>query len=213
MNEIKKNHTLSLNFVLILCALFFVNFSAYSLTASEIFDKGKAKISGAKSLTASFTMTVSGQTISGNIISKGSKFALTSNAASSWYNGTDLYTYNASTGETTVMNPTKSELVDSNPLLYLTSASNYDVKASKTKKKGVETVVLVPKKSKTTSAKSITLELDSKTYLPVAISVVPQSGGVIKLSISNLKINGTVADTSFEYPKSKYPKAKINDLR
>ena len=157
-------------------------------------------------------MKVSGKSVNGRILSKGTKFALTSNATSNWYNGKDLYTYNPSQGETTVFRPTAEELAEVNPLLYLKSASNFKIVPSKNKKTGIETVVLVPKSSGT-GVKNVMLELDSKTFLPKTIKITPSSGGAIEISITALKLNASVADSSFEYPKAKYPKAKIIDMR
>lgn len=196
--------------ILILSILFC--FPANALTASEAFQKGKNAISSASSISASFTMKVGGKAISGKILSKGNKFAITSNVTSSWYNGSDLYTYNPSKGETTIFRPSASELADVNPLMYLKSASNFNVTATKTKKTGLETVVLIPKSSGS-GIKSVTIDLDSKTFLPRYMKIIPSSGSAIDLTISNIKLNGAISDSSFSYPKSSYPKARIVDMR
>ena len=185
---------------------------ANAITAQEAFQKGKNIISSAKTVSASFNMKINGQSVTGKILSKGNKFAITSGSTSNWYNGTDLYTYISSKSETTIFRPTAAELSQVNPLLYLKSASNFNVTATKTKKVGVETVVLIPKTSGS-GVKSVTIDLDSKTFLPKAIKVIPSSGGVIDISISNIKLNSNINDTSFTYPKSSYPKAKIIDMR
>lgn len=185
---------------------------AHALTASEILQKGKDKLSSAKTVTAGFSMKTGGATVSGQLICKGNKFAITSNASSSWYNGVDLYTYLPSKSETTVFKPTASELSDVNPLLYLNTSGNYNVTATKTKKAGMETVVLLPKKSGG-SVKSVTIDLDSKTFLPKQIKILPSSGGSIEVTIRDIKLNSNISDSSFSYPKSKYPKARIIDMR
>ena len=120
---------------------------AKAVTASEALDKAKAKITSATTLSANFSMTTGGKSVSGKIYQKGKKFAIISNLTSNWYNGTDLYTYMAAKNETTVFKPSSSELAEVNPLLYIQSASDYKVMGSKTQKAGVETVVLMPKKS------------------------------------------------------------------
>lgn len=199
--------------ILTFVLMFVVSFSsAYALTASEVFEKGVAKIRNTSSLSANFTMLVNGQNLSGRIVSKGKKFAITSNGVSNWYNGKDLYTYNPSSGDVTVFNPTSSELTEINPLLYLNSSSLYTVKEAKSSKKGVVSVILTPKK-KSAGIKSVTVEMDSKTYLPVTMTVVPSSGSAVKLNVSGIQLNGSVADSQFEFPKSKYPKAKLIDMR
>lgn len=191
----------------ILCSV-----AAFALSPSEVFAKTKSKITAAKSLSADFTMSVNGQVVKGRIVSKGTKFALTSGAASSWYNGKDLYSYNPNSNETSIFRPTQSELAEVNPLLYLNSASDYKITGSKTKKTGVETMVLLPKKAGS-GIKSVTIEVDSKSYLPKTIKIVPSSGVAMTLTVSNLKLNGQVNDNEFTYPSAKYPKATVNDLR
>lgn len=208
-----KNYqkTLLYTFGLTFLVIFF-SLPAHALTAQEAFQKGKNAISSAKTLSANFTIKMSGNTVTGKILSKGNKFALTSSVSSNWYNGTDLYTYIASKSETTVFRPSASELAQVNPLLYLKSASNFNVTATKTKKSGLETIVLIPKTSGT-GVKSVTIDLDAKTFLPKYIKIIPSSGGPIDLTISNLKLNSSINDSSFTYPKSSYPKAKIIDMR
>lgn len=196
----------------LLIALLLMSSEAGAVTPAEAFEKGRSKIAAAKALSADFTMKLNGRTLSGKLYSKGKKFSLTSEMTSSWYNGKDLYTYDSSTGDTYVFNPTSSELAETNPLLYLSTASDYKVTGSKTARKGVETVVLLPKKSGS-SVKSVSLELDPKTYLPKSITVRPASGAAVTVNISNLKLNGDINDATFEYPKKKYPKARLVDMR
>lgn len=185
---------------------------ASALTPSEALNKAKAKISAAKSLSADFSLTMGGKSTSGKLITKGSKFALTSGLTSSWYDGTCLYVYNPSTSETTVIKPSDTELAESNPLSYINSSGNYNVSGSKQATSGMETVVLIPKKSGT-GIKNVMIQLNSSTFLPSKITMTPTSGGKITISLSNIKLNATVADSQFTYPKSQYPKAKIIDLR
>lgn len=207
-----KNVALSCRWLLLVALIVVGTLQAQALTADEILAKGKSKLTSATSISASFTMKLNGQSLSGTILSKGSKFALISGVSSNWYNGKDLYTYNPSSNETTVFRPTAAELLEVNPLLYINSASNYNVKATKAKVAGEETVVLIPKKTGT-GVKNVSVTFDSKTFLPKLIRIVTSSGSTVEVSVSNIKLNGSVSDSSFEYPKSKYPKVKINDMR
>lgn len=185
---------------------------AFALSPAEVLNKAKAKIASSKSVSADFRMTTAGRTTTGKLLTKGSKFALTSNFTSSWYDGTSLYVYNAATGETTVMKPSAAELGEANPLTYINMSANYNVTASKQKTAGTETVVLVPKKGGS-GIKSVMIQISTSTFLPTNITVTPSSGGKVTITLSNIKLNAAVADSQFAYPKSKYPKAKIVDLR
>lgn len=199
-------------YVLLLTAVIFLcGSNVYALTPSEVLQKAKSKIESAKSISADFKMKINGQTVSGKIKSKGNKFSIITNGACHWYNGTDLYTYNPSAGETTIFRPTKQELTEVNPLLYLSTSTNYNIQATKSKTQGIETVMMVPKKAG--SVKNVAMNLDSKSFLPKSIKILPSSGGAIDIQITNIKLNGNIDNSSFEYPKASYPKVKINDMR
>ena len=198
--------------LLLIVFLIFPALSAKALTAAEIFEKGKSKLESAKTLSADFKMSYGNGTVSGKLYSKGSKFAIISKNLSNWYNGTDLYTYNASQGETTIFNPSQSELSEINPLLYLNSSSGYNILGSKESKDGVETIMLVPK-TKTSSVKSVKIDLDSKNFLPKAIKIVTSSGSKVDITISNIKLDSDISDNTFNYPKSSYPNIPVTDMR
>lgn len=191
---------------------FLATFDSLALSPSDVFDKTKEKISSAKTLSANFNMNINGENIKGQLYSKGKKFSLFTGVISNWYNGTDLYTYDSSNGETYIFRPTASELAEVNPLLYLNSAKDYKISGSKTKTKGIETIVLLPVKS-TAPVKNIIFQIDSKTFLPISIRIFPKSGQTIDINLSNIKLNGVIGDNTFVYPKNKYPKAKITDMR
>lgn len=197
---------------LFLLMLISISFWSHALTAEETLKKAHDKLATAKSVTADFKIKQSDKSFSGKLTSKGSKFSIISSYSSNWYDGKDLWTYNPSSSETTVIKPSSSDLALANPLLYLNSSSNYKATLPKQKKKGMETLILVPK-TKGSGVKNITLDLDPKTYLPTAITLVTSSGQTISVTISNIKLNSAIDDSAFTYPKSKYPKSKIVDLR
>lgn len=186
--------------------------NAFALTPSEALEKAKKAIDGAKSIEAEFTLKYNGATSTGTLYGKGSKFAIVSSVTSNWYNGNDLYTYDPTSKETYVFNPTAAELSEINPLLYIKSSGDYKVAGTKNPKKGVETVTLIPK-TKSSGVKSVTLEIDSKTFLPKTIKVIPTSGGTLTLTINKATLNKTLTDSTFEYPKTKYPNVKLIDMR
>lgn len=186
--------------------------SCFAATPQEALDKARRKLASASTVTADFSMKVNGQTVKGKLQSKGQKFALTSNVTSNWYNGKDLYTYNSAQKETTVFRPTASEVAEVNPLLYLNRASDFKVSGSKQKKPGIETIVLIPSKAGT-GIKSVTMELDASTFLPQTVKIQPSTGSAITISLSGIKLNTSIADSTFEYPKTKYPGVSITDMR
>lgn len=186
------------------------SFQALALTASEAISKVQSKLESAKTIKADFSMAINGSTVTGKIYSKGKKFAIITSPVSNWYNGKDLYTYNASQGETTIFSPTESELAEINPLLYISCADDYKVLGSKNIDDN--TVMLVPKE-KNSSIKNVKIELNSTTYLPKKIGIKTSSGDNIDIKISNIKLNETIEDSTFEYPKTKYSNVPVTDMR
>lgn len=203
----KGNKILSFLLSVLICS-----FHAYGLTATETIANTKSKIEGAKTLSADFSMQSSGQSVKGQIYSKGNKFSIVTPATGNWYNGRELYTYDASAKETYLFKPTASELMEINPLLYIKSYNLYKVQESKKSKGGMKKVVLIPKKNGT-GIKSISIDINTKSFMPTSVTILPTSGAEIKLMISNIRLNGEIPDKTFEYPKTKYAGIPITDLR
>ncbi|MCH5224343.1 MAG: outer-membrane lipoprotein carrier protein LolA [Muribaculaceae bacterium] len=187
--------------------------SQTAFTAPQVLSKAIAAISGSKGCEANFNVFNSGYSGSGRIVASGKKFHVSLPDASVWYNGSDLYTYNSHSGETTVVVPTSEELSQANPLAYVTGAQeSYNVSFSTVKKEGRYVLELIPKK-KGGEVKRITLTLKKSDFTPEKIVVEPTSGNPISADISSFKTGISPQPNEFEYPKSKFPKAEIIDLR
>lgn len=200
-------------YTILLIILSFFPFSAFgALTSVQVFDKAKEKITSAKSLQADFSMSAQGQTIKGKIYAKGSKFSIISSSTSSWYNGKLLYTYDKGANETYLYSPSEKELREVNPLVYLSSSSDYKITGKKEKTKGMESVILIPQKARS-GIKSIMIDIDTKNYTPTKIIINTSGGGTMILNISNVKLDVNLGNATFEYPKSKYPNVSISDMR
>lgn len=200
-------------YTILLIILSFFPFSAFgALTSVQIFDKAKEKITSAKSLQADFSMSAQGQTVKGKIYAKGSKFSIISSSTSSWYNGKLLYTYDKGSNETYLYSPSEKELREVNPLIYLSSSSEYKITGKKEKTKGMESVILNPQKAGS-GIKSIMIDIDTKNYTPTKIVINTSGGGTMILNISNVKLDVNLGNATFEYPKSKYPNVSISDMR
>ena len=182
-------------------------------TPGQILDKAVEVMSNPKGIESKFTIYNSGYSGGGSLKILGKKFVVALPDLEVWYNGKDLYTYNKRTNETTVVNPTDEELAESNPLSYITGAKgNYNVATSTVKKDGRYVLELTPKK-RGTEIKRITLTLKKNDYSPEKIVVEPVGGSPITAEISFLKAGGNISASEFEYPKAKYSKVEIIDLR
>lgn len=181
-------------------------------TAQKILNKAVGVISNAKGVEAKFRVYNSGYSGNGEIKTLGNKFKVTLPDLEVWYNGKDMYTFNKNSNETTIVTPTAEELSESNPLAYVTSASKtYNVSFSTVKKTGKDVLELTPKNKG--EIKRITLTLRKSDSVPEKIVVEPAGGNPITAEISSFKTAGNLSAADFEYPKSKFPKVEVIDLR
>lgn len=184
-----------------------------AVTAGEMMDKAAAKIKAAGGLSANFMMTSGQYTTKGSLKAQGQKFCIQSTHASTWYDGKTMWTYNSNTKETTIVTPTAAELAETNPLaLVNTYGNSFTAAFAKSHPKGGHTIVLTPK-SKKLGYKSVHVTISDATGLPASVVVVPNSGQRISISISDVKTRQNFGQPDFTYPKGKYPKAEIVDMR
>lgn len=219
--SIVKNSTVlrqfsSIKKVSVLCAciivmMFFPLHASAALTAEQVATKTAAFVGSGKSVSASFTISSGGRSTSGTVKTSGDKFAVILPQFSTWYNGKTLYTYNPRANETTVTNPTAQELMESNPLLYIKGKSGYRYSFSPVKRNGKYVVDIIPSNTKS-GVKKVTVTVNSTTFYPEKIAVTTTGGNTI-VTVNSFKPSAQVALSEFEYPKSKYPKAEIIDLR
>ena len=181
-------------------------------TAGQLLTRASRKIMSSGSVTASFSYSAAGSRGSGTLKVSGRKFTVQTPGSSSWYDGKNMWTYNAASRETTLVNPTASELAETNPLLYLATANAYNCAYGKGNSATKKIIILTPK-SRKQPVRSATLELDGKTLNPMKISVISSDGSSSTVSITRYTLGKALPASNFIYPKNKYPKIKIIDLR
>lgn len=193
--------------------IFTVSENADAQSAEAVLKRTSAAIKAAGGLSGSFTLTSGNQKLSGTIKSSGTKFSLVTNTNSTWYDGKTLWTHNANTNETTLTTPTQEEVAEANPLYIVNVYSNnFTASFAKTQSKGSKTIVLTPK-SKKLGYKSVHVTIPDNSSFPSSLVVIPSSGQKLTITISQVKTGLKLPDTTFVYPKGKYPKAEIVDLR
>lgn len=182
-------------------------------TADGLLKKTAAGINGSSGLTASFTLDYGSQKVTGTMKSAGKKFALQTSSSSTWYDGKSMWTYNANNAETTLMNPTAQEVAEANPLSIVNSYSaNFTAAFAKAQTKGSKTIVLTPK-SKLLGYKSVHVTIPDGSVYPSKLVIIPTSGQKVTVLIAQVKTGQKLPESTFVYPKSKYPKVEIVDLR
>lgn len=182
-------------------------------TADQILKKASAAINNANGLSASFNIDYGTQRLTGTLKTSGKMFVLQTSSSSTWYDGKNMWTFNAKNNETTLINPTAQEVAEANPLLLVNSYSMQFVASfAKNQTKGNKTILLTPK-SKSIGYKSVMVTIPDGSNYPSMLVVVPSSGQTVKINISNVRTSQKFSNSTFVYPKSKYPKAEIVDLR
>jgi len=183
-----------------------------ALTAMQVAQKAAAVITNSKGISASFIVSGNGINTKGIIKSIGQKFSVVMPQVSTWYNGKALYTYNPRTAETTVSTPDARELLESNPLLYVKGGSvGYTCRFSAVRCNGRYVVDLFPR-DKRTAIKKLTFTINASNFHTEKI-VVDTGGNITTINVTSLKTGVKLQSSEFEYPKARYPKVEIVDLR
>lgn len=194
--------------LLLIC---FTVFGANALTAEQVAQKTAAIVGNSKGVSAAFSITQNGKTVKGTVKTSGSKFNVLLPQVSTWYNGKSLYTYNPRTNETTVITPTNQELLESNPLLYVKGGTGYRYSFSPVKRQGKYVVDVIPTGKKSGITK-LTITVNATTFYPERI-VITAGGRSTTVAVSSFHSGISSNASEFEYPKNRYPKAEIIDLR
>lgn len=199
--------------LLLIAAVFSCNSLFAAESAEQVLKKTAAKVKNAGGISASFSMNSGGQIISGTLKSSGNRFAIETGSHSTWYDGKTMWTYSKKSAETTVTTPTPGEVAEANPVALVNSYSgSFTAQYAKSQPKGSKTIVLTPK-TKSMGLKSVHVTISDASGLPTQIVMVPSSGTRITVSVTGVKTGQSFAQNVFTYPKSKYPKAEIIDLR
>lgn len=181
-------------------------------TAASVLEKTAAKLSGAKTLSASFAMTANGRTVAGKLYVSGSKFALTSDAMSTWFDGESQWTANHDTKEVNIIEPSAEEIAQSNPLSVV---DNY--KADFTYKllssaSGTYSVQLTPK-DKTSPWSKVVLNVSAKTWFPSSVIATMRDGTVVNTKITDVQAGINIPAQQFVFNKNAFPGYEIIDFR
>ncbi len=193
--------------------MFMTSLNIWALTAGEVIAKAATQARNAKGISAMFTISSGNTVTNGTMKIAGSKFSIVTPGVCNWYNGKNMWVYNASSNETTLIVPTKYELAESNPFEYIKSYStDYSVTFSTKKATGKYILKLTPK-SKNSQINNIEITLNSKSYMPESFIITPKSGSKSTVTVKSLDYNASLKSSDFEYPKAKYPKVQIIDLR
>lgn len=203
----------SLRYIAIAIALMLAAQASAARTAQQWIDAAARNITSAGSISASFSISGSGQSGKSSLSASGKCFAINVAGNASWYNGKHMWTYSPQAKETTLFTPSAAELAEVNPLLYIASgARGYTCSMAKGSTAARPVINLVPK-SRGSSIKSASITLNGSTLAPVKMVVTDARGAATTVTITSFKRGKAIAAKNFAYPKNKYPGIKIIDLR
>lgn len=201
--------------VIIVLSVLLAGFSckAASPSASDIMQRAATSILKNGGISATYTLKSGKFTQSGTINVKAKKFSILTKEASTWFDGTTLWMYNAEDNEVSISNPTAAEIVYMNPYALVASyKTEYTAKLVTGTVKGTYSIQLTPKNSKN-PVKSAVLCIRASNYQPVRLDVTARNGVKTVIIVTNIKTGVSLSDNIFKYPSSKYPKAQVLDLR
>lgn len=187
--------------------------AASAVSAKQALDKTSATINGAGSVTAKFTATTDGGSLSGTLTIAKQKFNMIGQDFGVWYNGNDLWSYSKQAGETTLSYPVGDELLEINPFDIIRNyATLYS--ASKVSEGHGKCVVKLASIKQGSMVNTAMLTIDTATWLPTSIDVTFTNGATMKIAITEAKVSDKApAASAFEYPANKYPGIEVIDLR
>ncbi len=155
---------------------------------------------------------VNSQSIFGKLKISGQKFHLQTDEMQIWYNGKIQWAYSKSTNEVSVSIPQKDEIASVNPLVVLKTIRD-NGKLSASTRRGIKGtgIRIIPAKGSLNTA-SLDLDIDQHSGKILQLWMTDLSGSESKMEFVNQK-KIECNSTNFEFTRSIFPKATINDLR
>lgn len=190
-----------------------INFADAQVNAKSFMKEAAETITSSKSIVASFKIESAGQSpIVGDIAVKGDKFAVTTTANSTIYNGTTQWTISAVDKEISIFEPTDEEIAQVNPFSVIKGyEKNYNIKLVAANNVMVK-IQLTPKQ-KDSTIKTITITFGAKTKLPQQMSLTLDDNTILNVEINDIKTNSTIKESRFDVAAKDYHGYEIIDLR
>ncbi|MDE7414581.1 MAG: hypothetical protein K2N05_12450 [Muribaculaceae bacterium] len=183
-----------------------------AVTATDVLNKAASKIKSAKGLEVAFNISGGGNNLSGELMAAGGKFHIKAGGNETWYNGSDMYTYSGTSKETTVVKPSQSELSEVNPLVFINSYGAYFSPVFSNNKQNGKYIVDLKPKSRKAPVKKVTIFMNSQTFTPEKFIVTSHDGRVSTITVKKFSI-ASIPSSTFDYPKQRFSKIPLVDLR
>lgn len=189
-------------------------FSAWAAgdTAASVLDAVRARLGATPATDATFSIASPSGPVHGSVTMAGNRYFMATPQMMAWYDGTTQWVMTLPSREVTVTEPTRAEILASNPFAILSDyRSGYKVRRLKDTA-GLQRVELTPT-DRTSAIKTITVHVDPATKYPRALIVTFDDGRAMHVTIDTMSPAGNRPAGTFTYDASRYPASEIIDLR
>ena len=164
-----------------------------------------------KTLQSDFTVTVSEQAdmpmnYPGTLVMQGEQFKLKMFSLEAAYDGQTMYMYSAETDELTLTNPSRQELIETNPFLYAKTMCGLCEVTERSE--GELTVITLTPKDQSAGINRFVLRLRTADLMPLQLDI--KEGA--KTSTLRMK-NPQFIEELYEYKLTPGNETYINDMR
>ena len=181
--------------------------------AADILSAVNRKYASFTSYSAGFRVS-GAEKYTGTLLSKGKMYKISFGGQEVYNNGKDVYTYLAETNEVNITSYNEGDESDFSPntifnLYKKGYASSYKNEVTMGGKK-YDVVTLTPKTKSSVQKIELTI---GKTDKLISSWTVFDKSGATTYTITGFKPDIALADATFTFDKSKYPKVEVIDLR
>jgi len=188
-----------------------------------VLDKLIAKSKTFKTFTASYTNRLQSEadgldiTQKGTIQAKGKQFKLTSDDFTIFCNGETVWTYSPESNEVNISDPSElgAEELDPSKLLtiYEKGFKSQFVEEKNIEGSVHEVIKLFPLKAGEKPYHTVVLTVDKAKLEVSSIKILYKDGNEVTYTITSFKANMSIDDSTFLFPKDRYPGVEENDMR
>ncbi len=181
-------------------------------SASQVINSISASLTKADAIEASFKIVQNGdQAISGTAFIQGTKFTLTLPQMRAWYDGKTQWTYSNETKEVSVIEPTKEELAETNPLSIISACTKGCKVRRLASAADVDKIEVTPAANSSFRKAVVTASASSNFLKEIVVTM--NDGNTAAITFNTLKKAAKKPDSYFRFNKKLIPDAEIVDLR
>lgn len=210
--SIKMRRVVLLTVLLAFCSL------SPAQTARQVLDATAAKLQKG-GVQANFQATTfSGLTEKGSskctLQLQGSKFKITMDGMTTWYDGKTQWTMLSGSGEVNLSQPTTAEAARINPYSFINLyKSGYNVTLKNATYQGRPCYdVTLTATSRCAAFQRVLISID-KSYTPLNVRAKDAKGNWMRFRISSVQTGKHFNDATFRFDKKQYPDVEVIDLR